>query len=285
MLSVWLAVAVISFATFVVEVTLALKQQASRPSAWLRKLASDIRNLLHQLGALFGQMADVIYFVRHLVRRLHAWFLYWIPLEVMTTALRDLLQPLKDLLRAPMAFVDGLNQSFQQSALPVITRIVFTFQFTGFVILWQLMTMVTDWTILRPSFLMGSGFIALGRTCYSLGYWLVTLADWSRFYAIAARVIETYAFPLFRKGIFDEVYQDLKAGLLAIRQVPQAFCLGAQEAFGLSTNQAVTVLVVSLGIFVGLCSCILYPCSTEEPEKKKEKKEGANVDGAGVLSE
>lgn len=281
MISIGFAIASLSFVTFVVEVVLALKQQASRPSAWIRKLALDVRRGFHRLGTSVGLLADVISGARRLVQQLRQWFFHRIPVDVMFTAIRDLLHPLVDLLRAPLAFVEGLNQSFRQSALPLITRVVFTVQFAGLVVLWQLLAMMGDWTIVRPSFLVGKGCVALGQLCYTLGYWIVTMADWSRFYAIMGHFVETYAYPWFRKGIFTEVLQDLATGLAAMQQVPKAFGLGAQEAFGLSTNQAVTILVISFGILAGLWG--LYIKFSTKP-KKVEKAKDEDDSGAGVLT-
>lgn len=272
--AVGLSAAIATLVIFVIETLMVVsQQQASRPSVWLRAIASGINRFFYNLGAWSGEFSDVITGARRLTQGIKSAFRYWIPLDAMAVAGKDLSAPLADLLRTPLAFLEGLNRAVRESALPGLTRVVFTVQFANFLLVWQIVAMLVDWTYLRPSYLFLLLAYALMILGYALGYALVSLADWSRLYQRVLQAVQ----PWFRSGVFDETLQDLTAIVNALHQVPRAFGHGAQVAFGLSANQALTIVILSIAIVAGLLFASRRWWWPTPPPRKEED------DGAGVL--
>ncbi len=235
--------------TFVVEVALALKQKSSRPSTWNSALASKIYDVFFQLGMFAGILADVTGWLRRLILQIRRLFFDWIPVDIILAALDDLKRPILRLMRTPLAFFEGLSTSFVQSALPFLTRVIFTFQSTAFILAWQILAMVMGWTHVRPSALLMWAGGCLVEGCYAIGYGLVAIGDVFLIYSTMVRLLRIHVFYWLPENMFLDAYNELAAGLRAIYEAPGSFWTGAREAFVLSTHRSLTVV---FGVFVAL---------------------------------
>lgn len=262
-------------AIFITEVAMSMQGRESRPSAWLRYLVSRVRIFSRRAGAKIGALSDLITGARRLAGMLYSW----IPLKVMGVALKDLAAPILDLLRAPIAFFEGLNQEIRTSALPFFTRFILTVQFANFLAAWQVIAMLSDWKLMRPSYMFLQAIYALMTGGYWMGYALISITDWSRIYRGVGRAAQVYILPWFPAGVFGEVYLELAASFDAARRIPLAFTRGAQIAFEASSNQALSILIVSLSIVAALLG-LAYRYYYKRPDVNK--KEDADI-GAGVL--